>query len=242
MKTQQHENPCTRVGSTYEDHARSLQARAKKAHTEWLASMKPETRAAMREMNLEAPPEDSTEVGGHSPFTISDIADSSLAKCETDMADIFDKPEDDLADRFGITPKQAAAIIQWHTTEVENATRREKANYLQVIVGGLLSSKNPKLNSAGLAFAANLAALNGLPCQREYARQNHISASAISKVVRAWQKSLDLMPSAHQKSEKACEVYSQVGKNRHWRAQKVKASTATALLEKLRKPTNPSNN
>lgn len=237
-----HDDPCARESATtYDDHARSLQAKAKKAHAEWLASMKPEERAHLREMQLDAPPDDSTEVGGHSPFSLSDIADSALAKCETDMSS-FDLPEDDLADRFNITRQKAAAILEWHRIEVENATRREKANYLQIIVGGLLASKNPKLNSAGLAFAANLAALNGLPCQREFARQNHISASAISKVVRSWQRSLDLTPSAHQKSEEACKVYSQVGKNRHWRSQKIRAGTATALLARLRPTSNPSNN
>jgi hypothetical protein len=235
-----HDDPRTKE-STYEDHARSLQAKAKKAHVEWLATMKPSDRARLRELHLESPPDDSTEVGGHSPFSLTDIADSSVAKCETNIG-AFDQPENKIADQFGITLSQAKAILTWHHLEVESASRREKANYLQIIVGGLLASKNPKLNSAGLAFAANLAALNGLPCQREFARRNHISPSAISKVVRSWQKSLDIAPSAHQKSEEACKVYSQVGKKRHWRAQKINAGIATALLQKLRKPASSTNN
>lgn len=204
--------------------------------------MSPEDKARLKNLHLADAPDDSTEVGGHSPFSLSDIADSALAKCDPTLEEI-DKPEEIIADLFNITKSQAQSILQWHQAEVENATRREKANYLQIIVGGLLSSKNPKLNSAGLAFAANLAALNGLPCQREYARQNHISASAISKVVRAWQKSLTLTPSAHQKSEKACRIYSEVGKNHHWRGRKIKANSATALLARLRNSNpNPSLN
>jgi hypothetical protein len=228
-------DPCARA-STFEDHARHLHARAKKAHAQWIANLSQEERAKLREMHLDAAPDDNHEVGGHSPFSLTDIADSPLAKCEDNIQSI-DSPEEKIADRFGITQSKAAAILQWHRREIDAAIKQEKAYYLQIIVGGLLASKNPKLNSAALAFATNLDALNGLPCQREYARQNHISPSAISKVVKAWEKSLDLAPSAHQKSKKACQVYSQVGKSRHCRGRKIQASTATALLTKLKKNT-----
>lgn len=144
-----------------------------------------------------------------------------------------------MADEFNITPAQATQILSWHLKQIAVAVDKEKSNYLQLIVGGLLSSKNPKLNSAGLAFAANLAALNGLPCQREYARQNHVSASAVSKLVKAWQVTLGLRPSAHQKSEKACATYATVGKNHHWRNRPLTAGRATDLLAKIRKPKAP---
>jgi hypothetical protein len=205
-----------------------------------MAKMSPQDRLKLRNFNLESPPEDSMEVGGHSPFSLQDIADTPMAKCDPVAAN--DSEAEELADMFSLSISQATRLLAWHHAEIESATRREKANYLQIIVGGLLASKNPKLNSAGLAFAANLAALNGLPCQREYARQNHISASAISKVVRSWQRSLDLNPSAHQKSEHACKVYAHVGKTRHWRNKKVKAATATELLQRLQKKSKPSCN
>lgn len=233
-----HEDPCARDGN-YEDHAKQLNNRARKAHAEWWAGLSVEDKRKARDLHIDTAPDDNPEVGGHSPYSLSDIADTPLAKCDPNLD--IDSPEDTLADAFGLTPKQATQIMRWHLAEVEIATRREKAKYLSIIVGGLLATKNPKLNAAGLAFAANLAALNGLPCQREYARQNHISASAISKVVTAWGRSLDLIPSVHQKSEKACKVYSQVGKTRHWRSRKIKASTATTLLQKIRQ-TNPANN
>jgi hypothetical protein len=241
MKKPPDKHPCTRATGSYEAHARALHNEAKKAHAEWIASLSEEEREKVRRLNVDSAPDDSTDVGGHSPFSVSDIADSSLAKCEPDMT-VIDTPESVIADRFSITPQQAGEILRWHQTEVDTAVRVEKANYLQIIVGGLLSSKNPKINSAGLAFAAKLAALNGLPCQREYARQNHITASAISKVVKAWQRSLGLTPSTHQKSEHACKIYSQVGKTRHWRNKKISAQTATALLSKIRRPATPNAN
>ena len=204
--------------------------------------MSPDDRKKLREMNLEAPPDDDSEVGGHSPYSVSDIADTPLARTDTDYAAAIDKPSEILADEFGITFQQATALLEWHQKEIELAVNREKANHLQLIVGGLLASKNPKLNAAGLAFAANLAALNGLPCQREYARQNHVSASAISKVVKGWQRALGILPSAHQKSESACQTYSEVGKTRHWRGRPFKAGMASKLLKRIRPTANPANN
>lgn len=230
-------DPCAR---DYDEHARNLQARAEKAHTEWLASMPAAQRRRLQSLNLDTPPDDDTEVGGHSPYSLHDIADTPLARIDPDYAAEIDQPHETLADEFNITDTQARAFLTWHYAAVTAAVDREKANYLQLIVGGLLSSKNPKLNAAGLAFAANLAALNGLPCQREYARQNHVSAQAISKVVTGWQRALSLRPSAHQKSAQACETYSRVGKARHWRARPVTATSAAALLSRLRTASNPS--
>lgn len=242
MKKRSPADPCARADENpgnYDSHARALHNRAKQAYATWLASASPEEREKIRNMGVETPPDDNNEVGGHSPYSLSDIADSPLAKCDPIIA--TDEPEDTMADEFGISPEIARKILSWHSFQIDIAVQQEKANYLQIIVGGLLSSKNPKLNAAGLAFAANLAALNGLPCQREFARQNHISASAISKVVRAWSKALDLRPSAHQKTNEACEVYSHIGKQGHWRSKKVSSASASELLRKLRK-TNPLQN
>lgn len=236
-------NPCARAreisdAQTYNEHARALNTRARTAHAEWVAAMSPEDRKRLASLNLSAAPEDEHEVGGHSPYSLSDIADTPLARTDTDYALTIDRPSEILADQFGITHPQALAILTWHQAEIDLALDTHQANFLQLIVGGLLSSKNPKLNAAGLAFAAGLSALNGLPCQREYARQNHVSASAVSKVVKAWQIALNLRPSAHQKSEQACQTYSEVGKASHWRARTFKAGMASQLLSRMRPSTN----
>ena len=237
-------NPCARVRDTgsYDDHARKQQAAASKAHTEWVATLSQKERQQLERMGLESAPIDDHEVGGHSPYSLSDIADTPLARTDTDYALQIDQPHEILADELGLTGDQARRLIGWHSREVKAAVDKEKANYLQLIVGGLLSSKNPKLNAAGLAFANNLGALNGLPCQREYARLNHVSPSAISKVVKGWQEALGLHPSAHQKSESACQTYSEVGKNNHWRDRSFKASMATRLLSRIKKSADPSLN
>lgn len=225
----QKNDPCAR--GSYDEHAKNLQAKARTAHAEWFAGLSEAEKARAKALHIDTLPDDSTEVGGHSPYSVSDIADSPLAKCESEFGN--DTPEDELADRYGIPPETAKAILEWHRQETADAIRLEQANYLQIIVGGLLASNNPKLNAAALAFAANLDALNGLPNQREFAKLNHISRQAVSKVVIAWKKALQLTPSAHQKSEHACRIYSEVGKKKHWRGRKIKASTASALLSRI---------
>ena len=236
-------DPCARErdSAAYTEHARKQQAAASKEYATWLTTLSLKDRQHLQRNDLIIPPTDEHEVGGQSPYSLSDIADTPLARTDTDYALAIDRPHEILADEFDLTTEQSQNLIAWHNSEIKAAVDREKANYLQLIVGGLLSSKNPKLNAAGLAFAANLGALNGLPCQREYARQNHVSRQAVSKVVKAWQESLELHPSAHQKSEAACQTYSEVGKSNHWRDRSFKASMATQLLGRLKK-TDPSLN
>jgi len=236
-------NPSARVeGRDYLDHSRNLHHAAAAAHAAWIAGMTPAERRRVREMNLESYGDDDSEVGGHSPFSVSDIAESPIARTDTDYAAAIDLPEEILADRFGVTRTQALAILAWHEEATAATVDREKAAYLQIIVGGLLSSKNPKMNAAGLAFAANLDALNGLPCQRQFARENHVSPSAVSKVVKQWQLALGLQPSAHQKSEKACKTYSMTGKANHWRDQPVTAASVKALLTRIKPNKTPATN
>lgn len=234
------ENPKADAPSSYDTHARSLHARAKKAHADWFASLSPDEKKRAKSMGVDSPPDDNTEVGGHSPFSVSDVADTPLARIDFDVSQAIDQPVEILAEQFNIPLQTAKEILDWHRSEMNDAIRSAEASHLQIIVGGLLSARNPKLSAAGLAFAGNLAALNGLPSQRDFARENHISPEAISKMVRMWSSALGLNPSVHQKSANACRIYSRIGKTAHWRSKKVSAS---ALLKKLKStPSNPSLN
>ena len=224
----------------YEDHRRRQHAMAAQEYASWIAGMSPTEREKIKALALEHFPDDDNEVGGHNPFAGSDMAESPLARIETDIASAIDTPAEELAEFFNISLELANRILSWHDDKVKSSIRSHESQFLGIIVGGLLSSNNPKLAAAGLAFAAGLDALNGLGCQREYARRNGLSPSAVSKVVKAWQRGLNLHPSAHQKSESACQTYSSVGKTRHWRNQRFSNGSATRLLSKLK--TNPINN
>ena len=108
---------------------------------------------------------------------------------------------------------------------------RHEAHLLQLVVGGLISAKNPKVQCAGLAYATGLGALNGLGNQHQFAKANGVSRQSISKSNRFWKKTLGLGKSPHQKTEEACETYSKSQKEKHWRKQK---ATAAALSAKLK--------
>lgn len=213
-----------------ESHRASLHRAATQAHADWLAKMSPEERAHLKTLGLDRPPEDSNEVSGHSPYELKDFAESPQCRTEIDVAALIDTPAEILAETHGLTIPQALALIAWCKSEIASAIRTHEAHLLQVIVGGLLAAKNPKLSAAGLAFAANLSALNGLGSQSEYAKDNSVSRSAISKIVKAWQRALGLRASAHQKSEKACAAYSSAATQHHWRNRKASASE---LVRKL---------
>lgn len=222
------------MADDYESHRRRLQQEAEAAHRAWIRKLTPAQRAKLKSLGVLDPPDDSSEVGGHSPWQEVDAAESPLAKVDFDPSESLDSAASLLAERFGIPEPTAAAILQWHTKATEDALIRRQSDLLAIVVGGLIASKNIKIASAGLAYAAQLDAVNGLGCQAEYARSLGVSRSALSKSTRAWERDLGLQKSPHQKSAEACQTYSEIGKTNHWRTQKV---SARALLARLRPPT-----
>jgi hypothetical protein len=216
--------------SDYESHATRLQKRAEAQHREWVASLTPEVRKNLEKLGVLEPPDDSHEVGGHSPFQPSDVAESPLARIDVDFASTADGVEGEISDLFKVSLPKAKAILAWHTAEMEASRQANEADLLSVVVGGLLASDNIRISAAGLAFASNMDAANGLGNQARYARSLGVSRSILSKSVKAWRRQLNLRPSPWQKSDEACATYSQVAKNSHWRKAK---TSAVKLMEKL---------
>ena len=225
------------MSADYQNHATRQQAAAKKAHAAWVSGLTPEQRKNLSRLGVFESPDDSHEVGGHSPMQVADIADSPLARIDPDFAAAIDSEIEILADRFGVDLATAQKIIAWHAHDLATSLITREADLLAVVVGGLLASKNVRIASAGLAFASSMAAANGLGSQAEYSRSIGVSRTIISKAVKAWQRQLNLHTSPFQKSEAACETYSQVAKARHWRTRKVTAAALTAKLRTLRKHT-----
>lgn len=215
----------------YQAHADRMQREAEEAHKLWVSQMTKEQYEQAVQYGVIDPPKDSHKVGGHSPEQRKDLPDSPVASMETDMAAEIDRFPEILADRFGISLAAAQAIATWHGEIVDHTRIQHQAEIIQNIVAGLLSARNPKLSAAGLAFATQLDALNGLN-QTEYATRNNISKSAVSKCTKGWQRALGINPSVHQKSESACESYQQTAKKAHWRNQIFKI---TSFLKNHRK-------
>jgi len=151
-----------------------------------------------------------------------DPADRPAASASFDIAAAVDTLADMLAEEHGISSEAAAAIAKWHTRNVEAEAISYKAFLFQRLIAGFIEPGNLRIRAAGLAFAANLAALNGIGTLREFARKNGVTPAAVSKEKRRWQKDLKLPPSPHGKSEEACQNYSHAQKSKHWRKTKCK--------------------
>jgi hypothetical protein len=221
--------------SAYHDHAARLQRKAEEAHSLWLSTLTEEQYAQALEYGVIDPPKDSHKVGGHSPDQKKDLAESPRASVEIDIASEIDALPQRIADKFTISLKASEEIAQWHIAIIERASNQHQAEIIQNIVAGLLSAKNPKLAAAGIAFATKLDALNGLN-QVQFAKENNISRQAVSKCTKHWQKILGVRPSAHQKSEGACDSYRKSSLSSHWRKKKFK------LSDHIKKRTQPNNN
>jgi hypothetical protein len=215
----------------YDAYARDLHRKATAAHLEWVKSLSPEQRKKLGQMGILQPAEDRSEVGGHSPWQERDAAESHYARIESDPGDL-DSPAERIADYFEIPITTARRVLDWHRTSIESALFQHEGDLLAIVVGGLLAAQNPRLSAAGLAFATNLDATNGLGSMAAFGRTLNISRQAVSKVTKAWQRDLGLKPGANQKSTEACEKYSAIGLSDHWRKKKVKAADLLARFKK----------
>ncbi|MDR0532518.1 MAG: hypothetical protein LBH01_01030 [Verrucomicrobiales bacterium] len=141
------------------------------------------------------------------------------AQVTVDLTELDGLPEK-LAERFGIPLETAQKLARWHGLVLSSEAQRYRAFLFQRLIAGFLQAKNPKLAAAGLAFAAELNALNGLGSQAEYARKIGLSRQALSKTTKFWQTELELETSVFQKSEKACGEYARNSLTNHWRKRK----------------------
>ena len=216
---------------SYQDHAQRLQKQAEEAHRLWINTLTDEQlEEAIKHGVIEAP-KDSHRVGGHSPNQQKDLAESPRCKTESNIAEELDTLPSIIADKFQTSLETATEIATWHEAIVEQTAQQHQAQIIQHIIAGLLSTRNPKLAAAGIAFATELDALNGLN-QAEFARENNITRSAVSKCTVYWQRVLGVDPSVHQKSSEACAVYKRNATNDHWRNKKYKLNKLTQYIKK----------
>jgi hypothetical protein len=150
-----------------------------------------------------------------------DAADTPAASYSQDLARELDKFSEQLIEKFGFRPRLAIPLASFIIHAIEEGSISYKAWLFGKVCGVMLNAKNAKLAAAGLAFASNLASLNGLKSMRVYAAQIKVSPSAVSKVKKKWQAELNLPDSPHSKDALACANYSKVQSgDRHWRRAK----------------------
>jgi hypothetical protein len=202
------------MSEDYQNHRAKQHQQATAAHEAWVKSLSPEELKQARKNKLTDPPKDNFSVGGKCPDQKKDIADTPIAR--VDPAEIKDSPIEIIADKFGVSMKTAQKIHTWHEQDKETESTERENRRTQTIVAGILLSNTPKLAAAGLAFAVSLDDLNNIN-QSEFAKQNHISRSNVSKETKRWQRLLNLKTSVHQKSSAACKEYSKTATTNHWR-------------------------
>jgi len=206
----------------------------KNEYRAWVASLPPEERARLKKAGVAAPYDDEgVVIHSHGPeitLTSRDAPDSSAASVSPDMALLCDQLRDDLAERFGHAEGDQGSAERWKkvaaymAARVEEESRRYQSWLMNKLVGALIDAPNPKLSVAGLAFASDIAALNGYSDMAAYARRIGVSRAAVSKSKRYWQTMLDLPESSHGKPAATREKLRRVTRERHWRRRKFKAS------------------
>jgi hypothetical protein len=207
------------------DFARQkLRQDAVKEWHRWLKRLSPAERKRLQEQGISGPPSDTHKVSGHSPHEEGDAADHPRASSGFDFTNLDSSVAavvGQLVEEFHLPPDLALRLAQWHLAAVEAASTTVRANYIARIAGPLIREPNPKVSVAGLAFACNMAALNGLGTLRQYALINGLSPEAVSKKKRAWERELNLQPGPHSKSAAACEALSKAQQTKHWRKKKL---------------------
>lgn len=212
---------------TYDDHRQRQLAAARVSFTEWLNRLPAKQRVLVK--CIGAPEDDAEMANGRA----KDVADLPIASYRPDIASLVDTLADEIAEKFKIQPDIVTLLANWMVFEIERQALSFRSNDINKIIGVFIDCQNPKLFSAGLAFAADLAALNGLGTQAAYARSIKLSRAAVSKTTKMWQRLLNLRPSSHMKSEEACQSYSRKATTDHWR--KHKTGQKKAAMDELNK-------
>ena len=166
----------------YFSSAERMAAEAAAAERKWLASLSPRDRAAL---------------AGGRKVAREDLGEeedaASRAVLVRDVAAEVDSLADDLQERFGLSPWQAAAVVGWHEERLSREVEREKGVQLGRVVGLLIKPAHDlRVVVYGLLFASGLGALNGMRSQREAADMLGLERATVSHWARRWQELLEL--------------------------------------------------
>jgi len=173
--------------------------------------------------------------------TSLDPAESHEASYWLDIASELDGPVDILSEKLmsGIKTlsssqaRHAAQVAyQWHKETIDEDIKNTHAETISKVVAIILSGRNGrgkmKFKVYCLAYACNLASLNGLPSMRQAVAEinkecgTDLTVAAMSKETITLRDLLDLRTNANFKSASAVASYQKVQEERHWRREKMK--------------------
>lgn len=99
-----------------------------------------------------------------------------------DYAAEIDKPDEIIADEYGVSLETARRILK----DRESAARGQQAEILSAIIGHLIAGNNLPAKVHSLAIAFGLDQLNGFHSQAEIARELGVTRALISHYVLGW--------------------------------------------------------
>jgi hypothetical protein len=182
-------------------------------YQQWVESLSPEERRKLEEAGCDTPYDDHNQVSGH----LGEDEDPASLAVGTVVEDR--SISDWLADN-SFPPHLADELIEQVQAHLEREQTMHYAQGLNRILGELLATPNVRLSCAGLCFALNLDAVNGLGTMAQAARQLCVTRASISKAAQRWRDLLgESHISPHLKSKEARAAYSISQKQKHWRRQ-----------------------
>jgi hypothetical protein len=101
---------------------------------------------------------------------------------EQNMAEMIDRPEEIMADEYGVSLAVARRIL----SDREDLARRGQAQILASVIGLLIQSRNLNVQVHALAIAFGMDQLNGAHSQSEIARELGVTRALVSHYVLAW--------------------------------------------------------
>lgn len=148
----------------YEDHLAQEKSKYLLAYEEWENSLTPQER----------------EMPG-------DVAERPSVSYTPDFAAVVDQEPELIAELATISLRASRIVHTYMLERIEREAARRESRVITVIAGTFLRSQsNAKLLSAGLAFAAGLAASSGMGTMQDWAMQNGVSRAAVSKLAVFW--------------------------------------------------------
>lgn len=216
----------------YEDHVAQEKSKYLLAYEEWENSLTPQEREMLGDA---AAPELEDDDSSKRMVTgvLGDVAERPSVSYTPDFAAAVDQEPELIAELATISLRASRIVHTYMLERIEREAARRESRVITVIAGTFLRSQsNAKLLSAGLAFAAGLAASSGMGTMQDWAMQNGVSRAAVSKLAVFWRRLLGLPAGPHMREDSKCRAYSEAQKQKHWRKQKVGTGVLGSLLKK----------
>ena len=191
-------------GDDYDQGATVRDARYRTAYAAWVAGLPADTRKDLQRRRLLAPDLGTSLGNAAGAERTQDAAEAAEASETVDMAALLDTIPDFLQERMGLSKHQAGMVGEWHVSVVKHQGMVYQAWVIERLVGGLLNNENVRVAAGGLAFATNLASLNGMGSMTAWAAKSAVTRAAVSKSTKWWERELMHFRSVHMKTPKAC--------------------------------------